>query len=75
MEHVVREFVLLPFIHPVNIGRFSCSQLWTMPHEEIKIRKDRQTGKKSRHKSEYVISTNEWVVREYLGNSVKFQIN
>ena len=46
-----------------------------MPHEEIKIRKDRQTGKKSRHKSEYVISTNEWVVREYLGNSVKFQIN
>lgn len=68
-------FVTCLPIDPIDIGRFSCSQLWTMPHEEIKIRKDRQTVKKSRHKNEYVISTNEWVVREYLGNSVKFQIN
>ena len=68
-------FVTCLSIDPINISRFSCSQLWTMPHEEIEIRKARMTKKKSRHKNEWVMSISERVVRQDLGNSVKFQMH
>ena len=68
-------FVTWLSIDPINISIFSCSQLWTMPHEEIEIRKARLTMKKSRHKNEWVMSINERVVRQDLGNSAKFQIH
>ena len=46
-----------------------------MPHEEIEIRKARMTKKRSRHKNEWVMSISERVVRQDLGNSVKFQMH